>query len=90
MTPTVSTEVQTVTASNAMPALLTGTTDFLLQNPENRCGVPTLRMTGAVPPLPVVRRGADIENITFNFTRESEVKIHCNGRRTSRNTAIRR
>jgi len=64
---------RTVTASKAMPGLPTGTTD-LLQNPQTRSGAPMSRMTGAIPPLPVYRRGADMENITIAFTREGGVK----------------
>ena len=84
-----STEVQTVTASKAMPGLPTGMTDRLLQNLETRSGAPMSRMAGAIPLLPVHRRGADMENITITFTREGEVKGQRNEGWTSPRTAIR-
>ena len=72
-----------------MPGLPTETTDFLLQNHETCFEALMSRMTGAVPPLPVYHRGADMENITLVFTPKSEVKVLSNGRRTSPRTAIR-
>jgi len=72
-----------------MPGLPTGATYFLLQNHETRSGGPMSRLTGAVPPLAVYRRGADIQNITLTFTRQDEVKGQRNGGRPSPRTAIR-
>jgi len=62
---------------------------FSFTKPRDLLWGPMSRMTGAVPPLPVYHRGADMENITLVFTPKSEVKVLSNGRRTSPRTAIR-